>query len=437
VLLADESSGFIKDKESWDLCQKERSDVVEAFGLYIEVMLARQSHRQELKRVFGKEGIQIIHKMQATSEADPESYKAALSICRQRLVLDTLNFVLGVGVMGAIAFTLSASLALPLLAKISKGSPNFEYMNFVMKTFVLGSIVFTPHGLLALTLFSLGFSIHSLVTGGKSKLPFMKSEDLDNYTRWDKLLIQFNIILAALSIFSTGFMGLYVDVPLRATAALAATQVPWLGLNMYGLSEIWKREEAKRAEIRGKIASELVNAKEEGLNIFIKSLLDQYEFESIRQAFLTTPGVQAVQGFETKSGIKRMLDISKTEHEEALAKDLKSEITGYFRALDNAGLIKARETRQTDRWPSTSTLEERNAQAHNELATRRKEHDQAISNIRGVISAAGANSNWEKLMLEHGAPLISQVLEDFESRQDYQEIRKKFTEIRSRTKRRR
>ena len=309
-LLDDESSGFIKDQESWALCQEKRSDPVEAFGLYIELMLARQSHQKEIKRVFGKDGLELL---KANSS---DLYAQAMSVCKRRLILDTLNFVLGVGVMSVVAFTVSATLALPLLVKISKDSPTFEYIQFIFKTFILGSVIFTPYGLLSLVTFNLGLSVYSLVTGG-TKVPFMSSKEMDNYTRWDKLLIQFNIILGALSIFSTGFMGLYVDVPALTTAALASTQLPWIGLNMYGLSEIWKREEAKKEMIREQIKK--IAKEEEGIKEYIKdlcegdrdkslsALFEEYHFSSIEKAYLESVEIRNIPGFETDDAIKQTL----------------------------------------------------------------------------------------------------------------------------------
>ncbi len=270
-MLANEDAGFITDQATWQECLlKANNDTVEAFGLYIRVRLAQQSHRQEIKRVFGKEGAKTIQKMQRGSTQDPALYKQVLSICRQRLILDTLNFVLGTAVLSLVAFTTLSALALPLLMKISKGSANFEYACFALKALVLGSIIFSPHGLVALTIFNIGLAIYSMAKGGTSKLPFMNPEEMKNYTRWDKLLIQFNIVLGLLSMASIGYVGSYTGVPLATTAAFASVQLPWLGFNAYGISQIWSTEKVRKEEEKQKLDE--LSAK----------IVDRYDLEKIK-----------------------------------------------------------------------------------------------------------------------------------------------------------
>ncbi len=357
-LLAQES-GFIQDEKAWEECINHREqNKVEAFGLYIQVMLARQSHRQEMKRVFGKEGMKIIGKMQQAKAADPKLYAKAMTICRQRLVLDTMNFVLGIGVMSLMVFSASAALVLPLLAKVSKSSVNFEYFSFALKALIMGTVVFTPYGATALTLFATGFFIYNVAQLGLSYLPFMESKEFDNYTRYDKLLIKINIVLSIISFISTGFVGMYTDVSLITTAALASTQLPWLGLNTYALSQIWKKEEEKKEALKSEI-EEVTDQKD------IDKLIDKYGFDLVQKAFLNNSNGATILKtilfpeeieFHTFLGqeeegemvskkdletVEELLKEFKKRKKEREAFALKEELREHYLALARAGLIKS------------------------------------------------------------------------------------------------
>lgn len=339
--LLTQDSGFIQDKKAWQECIDHREqNKVEAFGLYIRVMLARQSHRQEMKRVFGKEGLKIIRRMELGKTENPKLYAKAMTICRQRLMLDTLNFVLGIGVMSLMVFSASAVLALPLLVKISKSSVNLEYFTFAMKALVIGAIVLTPYGITALTVFSIGFFVYNITQLGLSYVPFMQSKEFENYTRYDKLLIKINIALSVLSFITTGFIGMSTGVSFLTTTALASTQLPWLGLNAYGLSQIWKKEEERKQALQDAINQVL---DQEAMN----ELIQKYGFDVVCQALAKAPkGSEILKKILSQDADRQMPDAFedllkefKKDKKEKDALALQAEVKEQYAALKREGLI--------------------------------------------------------------------------------------------------
>ncbi|MFS8563136.1 MAG: hypothetical protein LVR00_01890 [Rhabdochlamydiaceae bacterium] len=283
-LLTEGNTELIKNAEIWAECKGKTEDLVEAFGLYVRVMLERQSLHREIERVFGKEGATLVNKMRNTQSPTDALYKQVMSICRQRLVLDTLNFILGTAVMSLIALSVSTTLAFPLLMHISEGSPSFQYVCFVLKALVLGSIIFTPHGLVALTIFNLGMLINTIAKGGISKLPFMDSKELENCTRLDKALIHLNVILVLFSICSIGWMGSYGGLPSSTTAAITSAQLPSLGFHIFAISQIWNSR-VKISRLEQQLLSEENLLKRSDSSPFIKSLLDKYGYDLFKEAF--------------------------------------------------------------------------------------------------------------------------------------------------------
>lgn len=284
-VLNGEDLEFIKDRYVWTQCKDKTDDIVEAFGLYIRVMLERQSLRQEIERVFGKEGASVVEKIRKTVGGGPNLYKQVMSICRQRLVLDTLNFILGGAVMSMIALSVSTALAFPLLMHVSEGSTSFQYMCFVIKALVLGSILFTPHGLVTLTIFNLGMLINTIAKGGISKLPFMNSKELDNCTRLDKVLIHLNVILVLFSIFSIGCMGSYGGLPSSGVAATASAQLPALGFHIFAISQIWSDSAKKRKmeELEKELLGREALVGEDGDESFMEGLFEKYGYDLFEQ----------------------------------------------------------------------------------------------------------------------------------------------------------